>query len=473
MMNLFLKRQHTAYKADAWGLEQNARGELTVGGVPCTQLAKEYGTPLHVVDEAGLTRTAQSFIRAFSNAWPGIFSAHFAFKCNPVPGVIQMIKQQGFHAEVMSAFELALALRMGFQGREIIVNGPFKPDAFIEACLEAEVRFIVADSMAELHSIHRIAVQKGVIVPVLLRINPDYVPKGMNSGTATGSRKGCALGLDLKGGEAIGALQVLQKLPHLRFMGLHFHIGSGIRDPEDYYRALLRLQPILAACRDARQEITVVDVGGGFAAPLSREMGNWELLRYAATGSLPAVPNIARLADFEAFASAVACGVRELFGTGMIPEIIAEPGRSIASPHQILLLQAHQVKERPGVGQWITTDGGIGTVTMPTYYEFHEIFLCDDARRPRDRYLTINGPGCFAADQVYRNKFMPKVLPDEVIAIMDSGAYFSSWESNFGFPRPAVVAVRQGQARVLRHRETFEQMMARDVFENPDLLQEE
>jgi len=465
-VNLFSKRQQTAYEPRDWGLALNAQGELTLGGVSCIHLAREYGTPLHVVDEAGLAHTAQSFLRAFSETWPGRFSAHFAFKCNPVPGVIRIIQQQGFHAEVMSAFELALALRMGFQGQEIVANGPFKPDAFITACLEAKVRLIIADSIAELQRIHQIAGQQGVVAPVLLRINPDYVPKGMNSGTATGSRKGCALGLDLKGGEAVSALELVQKLPHLHFMGLHFHIGSGIRDPEDYYRALLRLQPLVAACRDIHREIAVVDIGGGFAAPLSREMGNWEMLRYAATGALPTAPHIPRFAGFEAFAAAVARGIQELFGTGVVPELIAEPGRSIASAHQILLLRAHQVKERPGVGQWVTTDGGIGTVTMPTYYEFHELFLCNDARRPRDRYLSINGPGCFAADQVYRNKFMPKILPDEVIAIMDSGAYFSSWESNFGFPRPAVVAALQGHTRVLRHRETFDQMMARDVFED-------
>jgi diaminopimelate decarboxylase len=465
-MNLFLKRQRTVYKPSDWGLELNDQGEVMVGGVPCTYLAQEYGTPLHVVDEAGLTHTAQSFIRTFSDTWPGMFSAHFAFKCNPVPGVIQIVKQQGFHAEVMSAFELALALRLGFQGQEIIANGPFKPDAFITACLEAKVRLIIADSIAELHRINHIAGQKEVTVPILLRINPDYVPKGMNSGSATGSRKGCALGLDLKGGEALSALELLPKLPHLHFIGLHFHIGSGIRDPEDYYHALLRLRPLVAACRDTHREIAIVDIGGGFAAPLSREMGNWEMLRYAATGSLPTAPNIPRFAGFEAFAAAVARGIRELFGTDVTPELIAEPGRSIASPNQILLLRAHQIKERPGVGQWVTTDGGIGTVTMPTYYEFHELFLCNDALRPRDRHLSINGPGCFAADQVYRNKFMPKILPDEVIAIMDSGAYFSSWESNFGFPRPAVVAARQGHTRVLRHRETFDQMMVRDVFED-------
>jgi len=112
--------------------------------------------------------------------------------------------------------------------------------------------------------------------------------------------------------------------------------------------------------------------------------------------------------------------------------------------------------------KWITTDGGIGTVTMPTFYEYHEMFLCNDVDRPRIEYVNINGPGCFASDMVYRNKYMPEMKTGEILAIMDSGAYFTSWESNFGFPRPAIIAVADGKHRILRRRESFQEMIQRD-----------
>ncbi|NND35159.1 MAG: diaminopimelate decarboxylase, partial [Saprospiraceae bacterium] len=120
-----------------------------------------------------------------------------------------------------------------------------------------------------------------------------------------------------------------------------------------------------------------------------------------------------------------------------------------------------------GVGKWITTNGGIGTVTMPTLYEFHEIFLCNDISRPKEQNMTINGPGCFASDQVYRNVRMPEIDKGEIIAVMDSGAYFTSWESSFGFPRPAIAMVKDGLAHLIRRRESLLEMSERDVIELP------
>lgn len=460
----FLSKKREMLPQD-WGLKTGPNGELLIGGCSTLELADRYGTPLHVVDETLLARTAETFLGAFREAYSGRFSAHYAFKCNPVPGVIEVVKKQGFNAEVMSAFELALALRIGFSGSEIIVNGPFKPDELLEACITQGVRFVIADSVSELGRLNLLSAQHRKNMDVLLRINPDYIPKGMNSGTATGSRKGSALGLDLKSGEAAQALARIHGFSNLRFQGFHFHIGSGIREPEDYYRALLRLKSLTDFAGKTGLSVQVMDIGGGFATPLSCELTNLELALYVAANRLPDGLGAAARPPFGAFAAAVTRGMRVLFGQGSLPELIAEPGRSIASPNQILLLRIHQVKDRKGVRKWITTDGGIGTVTMPTLYEYHEVFLCNDTGRPRRERLTINGPGCFAADVVYRNKRMPEVAAGEILAVMDSGAYFTSWESAFGYPRPAVVAAANGEHRMLRHRETIEEMLVRDHFQ--------
>jgi diaminopimelate decarboxylase len=101
---------------------------------------------------------------------------------------------------------------------------------------------------------------------------------------------------------------------------------------------------------------------------------------------------------------------------------------------------------------------------MPTFYEYHEVFLCNDVDRKLSEKVTITGPGCFAADIVYKNKMMPGIVPGELIAIMDSGAYFTSWESSFGFPRPAIVSASDGRHTLLRARETFSDMFSLDVF---------
>ena len=116
--------------------------------------------------------------------------------------------------------------------------------------------------------------------------------------------------------------------------------------------------------------------------------------------------------------------------------------------------------------KWLITDGGVGTVTMPTYYECHKVFLCNDVFLPRKEYVDIIGPVCFAGDVVYRRIKMPEVYTGDVIAITDSGAYFTSWESSFGFPRTAIVAVSGNNHRLIRRREIYSDMAQRDVI-NP------
>ncbi len=123
--------------------------------------------------------------------------------------------------------------------------------------------------------------------------------------------------------------------------------------------------------------------------------------------------------------------------------------------------------------KWLITDGGLGTVTLPTFYECHEVLLADDIRRPRTENVTIVGPVCFASDIVYRNIRMPEIRPGETIAIMDSGAYFIAQESSFGFPRPAVVGARRDGCRLVRRRETFADLTGRDLFSAPTDTQEE
>jgi diaminopimelate decarboxylase len=123
------------------------------------------------------------------------------------------------------------------------------------------------------------------------------------------------------------------------------------------------------------------------------------------------------------------------------------------------------IKRRPGVGTWATTDGGLSTVSMPTYYECHEVLLCNDVRRPADEEVTLNGPACFAGDILYKNILMPTLHVGDTLAVMDSGAYFTAMESSFGFPRPAIVAVDGADVHLIRTRETYDEMIARDILD--------
>ena len=446
----------------AWGFEVSETGELLVGGCSTVELAGAYGTPLHVLNVVELEQRARRFRETVEFAYEGKTSVHYAFKCNSVPAVIDVVQRAGLMAEVTTEFELELALHLGYRGEQVIVNGPCKTRSFLQRCLRSGVRLLVIDSLEELQDLIQVAAESDARVNVLLRVNPDYVAKGMNYGSATGSRRGCAFGLDLKGGEVETALRFLRRRELLHFQGFHFHIGTGIRNPKDYGRALRCLPGLLKLAQSMGFRVKVLDVGGGFASMTTRELTGSELLLYQGFGRLPSTLPNSGDAHWEDFAQEIGEAVRQCFTVDDLPELIYEPGRTITSPTQCLLLTVHRIKERPGAGKWLLTDGGLGTVTLPTYYEYHEVFLCNDVHRPRKERVTIIGPACFAGDIVYRNKMMPRVHVGEVLAIMDSGAYFIALESSFGFSRPAIVTVNGTSHRLARSRETFHEMIARD-----------
>ncbi|HAV22888.1 MAG TPA: hypothetical protein DCX46_05225 [Bacteroidetes bacterium] len=455
-------RQPAISDPTLWGLSADAGGTLRLNDVPLTSLAEEFGTPLHVVHEDRLLSFARRLQCTAEHEYTGPVAVHFAMKCNGVPGIVRLVREAGLRIEVMSELELHTAHRVGYAGCDIIVNGPCKSESFIRACLESHVRFIAVDSLAELDVLERLAAEMDLRPEVLLRVNPDIVPRGMNAGSATGSRSGCAFGLDLKGGEVRVALARFHRAPSLLFAGYHLHIGTGIRSPQEYLPAVRTLEMLLREARMLGFAPTTIDIGGGFASRTSREFTSLEMLKYQAFGRLPA-PS-APSADPCEFIRFIAHAVHHAFAGERLPEVIFEPGRCVTGPHQFLLLKVHAVKHRPGAGTWAITDGGLGTVTMPTYYEAHDVLPCTGVSRPRSEHITILGPGCFAGDIVYRNLPMPSLAPGDVIALMDTGAYFTALESNFGHPRPAIVSVGRNGKTLLRRRETFDDTVCRDVM---------
>jgi diaminopimelate decarboxylase len=447
-----------------WGFDANSKGELIIGGCNAVGLGNFYGTPVHIVNEAGLRIKAYSFLETLISKYPGKVSVHFAFKCNPVPGIIKILKDERIKAEIMSEFELDLAFRMGFSGDEIVVNGPYKTDQLLIACLKNNIRFINVDSLFELEKINQLCNSLNKKTEVLLRVNPDFIPAGMNRGSIAASRSGSHFGIDINGGELRQALERIKRMKQIIFKGLHFHIGSGIQDPSEFLKAIKGLKKAVNEVDKAGYKIEVLDVGGGLGLPTSCEMTTKEMLFYQAFDILRAPKKPNNKLTFAKYAEYVTSGVMELFSNKQAPELIFEPGRCITGPNQLLLISIHQVKDRKGVKKWLVSDAGIGTLTMPTYYEHHKVILCNNIwRKPYER-VTICGPGCFSADVVYRNKLMPKTEAGEMLAILDTGAYFTSWESTFGYPRPAIVSVLNGSHRLIRSRESFENMISRDIL---------
>ncbi len=446
----------------AWGLEIEEDGSLAAAGLNTVALAGELGTPLHVIHTARLEQTALRFRQVAESSYAGKVAVHYAMKCNSVSAVVRAVRNSGCNIEVMTPFELEMALQLGYKPDEIIVNGPCKTNDFLRRCLETRLNCVVIDSMEELVSANQLSEAMGLEATVLLRVNPDYVPRGMNQGSATGSRRGCAFGFDLKGGEVATALDMLRTYRRLRFAGFHLHVGTGIRHHAEFQKVLGCLPQLLKSASSAGMDVNIMDVGGGLASPTTREFTSFEMLIYQGIGRLPGM-NGNSTSTVEMYTEAISKEIEKHFSASNLPELIFEPGRCIASQNQFLLLTVHRTKERPGIGKWLITDGGLGTSTLPTYYEHHEILLCNDVKRPKTEKVTLIGPACFAGDIVYRNKWMPATKPGEIISIMDAGAYFTQLESSFGFSLPAIVAVEDGSWTLVRERESPRDMVLRNL----------
>jgi len=451
-------------KVEDWGFALDLRGDLVIGGMAAQELARKHGTPVHVLDERGLRARARLYRRSFEAAYDEQVSAYYALKCNNVPGVVDIVLSEGFQPEVCTPYEWELAKQLGFDSRHVIVNGPNK-GPLLETAISGGAGLIVIDGPQELAVAEEIARRQGVRVRVLLRVNPDCVPRGMNRASATGSRRLSVFGFDLHSGEVHATLDRLARGSPAEFRGFHTHVGTGIRRAEDYVRPMGLMADCLLEARKRNLEASTLDIGGGFGVPTSRELNTREFLIYQAAGRLPPPPDPAGFPGPEVFAGVIAATLQKECGRRGVPlpQLVLEPGRAIVSGADVLLVTVGAVKPRDGVGTWVVTDGGAGTVAFPLFYEYHEVFRCRDAHADRTERYTLVGGGCFSADWIYRNKRMPTLVEGDVLAICDAGAYFTAQESNFGFPHPPIVAVTDGRTRLLRRRETFDDMVSRDM----------
>ena len=226
-----MKPMQNILTPEDFGFTSNEAGELVLNSFKLTALAEKFGTPLFVLDEGKLIERAELF-RYYASITSSFRSRVFyPFKCNSVPAVINAVKKAGLSAEAMTEFELDLALECGFDPSDIIINGPCKTEDFLRKCLKHKVHLIVIDSISELRNLLNIQESYPVSMDVLLRFNPDYIPAGLNRNSATGSRHS-SFGMDEK--EISEALRIIKESPHLTFQGIHFHIGTGLRDPGVY-----------------------------------------------------------------------------------------------------------------------------------------------------------------------------------------------------------------------------------------------
>ncbi len=422
------------------GTRVDAGGRLWLGGCLAHELAAAFGTPLYVFDEATLAARCREAKDAFASYVGGAHVA-YASKAFLCLGLAQLMAHWGLGLDVVSAGELALARAAGFPPQGIHLHGNNKGRDELLAALDWPIGTIVVDGWHELDLLSELAPSRPRPVRVWLRVAP-----GIDVHTHAHRKTGLLdskFGFTLQTGEAAAALRQALATPGLEVTGLHAHIGSQIFEPEPFARTAEALLDLATEVSFALRELST---GGGWGA---------------ATG--PGEEDI----PLRAFGEAIARAVRERCARDgqPLPTLCVELGRAIVAPAGVALYAVGARKEIPGVRTYVALDGGMGDNIRPALYGArYSALAADAAAAPPTETVTLAGRYCESGDVIARDIALPRLQPGDLVAVPRAGAYCLPMASNYNLvPRPAVVLVRDGRARLLQRRETLHDLLARDL----------
>jgi len=435
----------------AWDMHVSEAGELCWEGNSLPALAERYGTPLYVVSRARLERDYREFLGAFTARYPKV-EIGCSYKTNPLPGVIKVMHEIGASAEVISHFELWLALRLGMPGERIILNGPAKTDKALDLAVSNGVRLINVDNLDEIETIDRLAGKYGRRQEVGVRV-------------VTSVGWSAQFGLRIGTGQAMEAFRRMKAAANLVPCALHVHLGTGIHDANVYFTAVAEM---LAFARRLRDELGVhmryLDFGGGFGVPTVRPLSPTDR-KLIENGFQVNPPREGQAPTTAAYAEGIVERFSQYYDLTSpdSPQMVFEPGRAMTSRAQCLLLSVLALKRGDRLSEYAILDGG-KNITMPLGYEYHEAFVANRMNEPATQRYSVFGPLCHPGDILFKHRNLPKLHRGDLVAIMDAGAYFVPNQMNFSNPRPPAVMVTGAEVRPIRERESFEDIVRLDAL---------
>jgi len=423
--------------------EVNGQGHLVIGGCDAIELAAEFGTPLYVFDEFSLRSKCAEFKEEFGQRYANV-AVIYAGKAFISKALAIILKDEGLGLDVVSAGELGIAQSVGFPLDRVYFHGNNKSAEEIRLALEVQVGCLVVDNFHELTMLGEIAKGMNAQTDILLRLSPGIDPH-THQYIATGVVD-TKFGFPLASGEE--AVAQAMRTPNLNLVGLHFHLGSLIFDTEPYQWAIELIFSLAAKMKLKYSfELRELNVGGGFA------------IQYALDAPAPPVSAYA-----EAIASKIISQCREL--ELLLPRLTVEPGRAIVGPAGVALYQVGAVKDIPGIRCYISVDGGMADNIRPALYGAkYEAVVANKASEAEAKKVTIAGKFCESGDILVKDINLPPVSAGDIIAIPDCGAYCLSMASNYNASfKPAIVLVKEGKARLIRRRETVDDLTRCDLF---------
>ena len=425
-------------------------GVVSIAGVAVTDIAAEFGTPVFVIDEADFRSRCQEIARAFG----GGEHVHYAAKSFLCTEVARWVAEEGLSLDVASGGELAVALHAGFPPERIALHGNNKSVVELTAAVKNGVGHVVVDSMIEIERLDEIAGEAGVVQDVLVRVTVGVEAHTHEFiSTAHEDQK---FGLSLATGAAMDAVRRVFATDHLRLVGLHSHIGSQIFDVAGFelaaHRVIGLLRDVVAEFGiDKTSQMSIVDLGGGLG------------ISYLPQDN---PPPMGELAD-----KLLAIVRDESAAVGLpAPNLVVEPGRAIAGPGTITLYEVGTTKDvavsSSAHRRYVSVDGGMSdNIRTSLYGAEYDVRLLSRTTEADPTLSRVVGKHCESGDIVVRDAWLPDdVAPGDLLGVAATGAYCYSMSSRYNLiGRPAVVAVRDGRARLVLRRETVDDLLSLEV----------
>ena len=424
--------------------EVNSQGHICVGGCDVIDLVREFGTPLYLFDELTIRHRCREFKTEFSKYYPDILVI-YAAKAFLNKALALVLKEEGLGLDTVSGGELYIAHSVDFPPAKIYFHGNNKTIEELELALNWNVGRVVVDNLYELKLLDRLTKERKLKQDILLRLTPGVDPH-THQYTTTGTLDS-KFGFPLATGQAEEAVKQAILAPNLNLLGFHVHLGSPIFETKPYE---LAIEIILHFAQEVSLKygvrVSEFNIGGGFAVP------------YTPDSKVPTIGE---------YAQAISNKVKGLISTLKLslPRIIVEPGRAIVAQAGVALYTIGAIKEIPGVKKYVCVNGGMSDNIRPALYGAkYDALVANKALEEEEDLVTIAGKLCESGDILARDINLAPVSSGDIIAIPVCGAYSLPMASNYnGLPRPAIVMVKEGRVRLVRRRESYEDLIKLDA----------
>ena len=423
----------------------NEEGHLTIGGMDAVALAHEFGTPAYILDENVIRANCREYLSAARREFGEDALPLYASKALCFTGIYRLAAEEGMGVDCVSGGELYTAAKAGFPAERIYFHGNNKTDRDIAQAMDMGVGRFVVDNIEELYALADEAEKRGIVQGILLRITPGIDPH-THKAVVTGNVDS-KFGSAIVTGQAMEIVKLALSKKSLDLVGLHCHIGSQIFDLEPFSDAAdIMVRFIADIKRECAYEIRELNLGGGFGVRYTEDDRE---ISYSG-----AIADIAKIVRTFCEKN----GIR-------MPRVILEPGRSLVAAAGATLYTVGSVKEIPSFRNYVSVDGGMpDNPRYALYQSQYTALIANKASEPRDYRATIAGRCCESGDLLGENMLLQKAERGDILAVLVTGAYNYSMASNYNrIPRPPVIMVRDGKARVAVRRETYEDIVRNDL----------